>query len=49
MTPLLQEVSNEQARAKVGAFGRQGSGKTTTLALLAIGVSRPITRAHPWP
>lgn len=36
---LLKEATNEQARAKVGAFGRQGSGKTTTLALLAIGCS----------
>jgi hypothetical protein len=37
---LLKEVQNEQARAKVGAFGSQGSGKTTTLALLALGVSK---------
>src|SRR5688572_11638418 len=37
---LLKEVTNEQARAKVGAFGHQGSGKTTTLALLAIGISK---------
>jgi hypothetical protein len=47
MTPLLQEVSNEQARAKVGAFGRQGSGKTTTLALLAIGVSKTYHNGAP--
>lgn len=37
---LLKEVQNEQARAKVGLFGSQGSGKTTTAALLAIGVSK---------
>jgi hypothetical protein len=36
---LLKEVQNEQARAKIGAFGIQGSGKTTTLALLAIATS----------
>lgn len=47
MTPQLQEVSNEQARAKVGAFGRQGSGKTTTLALLAIGVSKTYHNGAP--
>ncbi len=47
MTPILQEVSNEQARAKVGAFGRQGSGKTTTLALLAIGVSKTYHNGAP--
>jgi AAA domain len=37
---LLMEVKNEQARAKVGLFGAQGSGKTTTAALLALGVSK---------
>lgn len=36
---LLKEVANDQARAKVGIFGMQGSGKTTTNALLALGVS----------
>src|SRR5262249_14603094 len=37
---LLKEVANEQARAKVGIFGSQGSGKTTTSALLAMAVSK---------
>jgi hypothetical protein len=46
-TVCLREVSNEQARAKVGAFGRQGSGKTTTLALLAIGVSKTYHNGAP--
>ncbi len=37
---LLQKAKVEQASAKVGIFGRQGSGKTTTAALIAIGLSK---------
>lgn len=37
---FFTDVQNEQARAKVGIFGGAGTGKTTTLALLAIGVSK---------
>ena len=33
---LLAEIPNQQARAKVGVYGRQGSGKTSLVALLAI-------------
>lgn len=44
---FFKEVSNEQARAKVGAFGSQGSGKTTTLALLAIAVSKTFHAGAP--
>lgn len=36
---FFKEVENEQARGKVGIFGMQGSGKTTTNALLALAVS----------
>ena len=44
---FFKEVSNEQARAKIGAFGSQGSGKTTTLALLAIGLSKTYHNGAP--
>jgi AAA domain-containing protein len=37
---LLKEATVEQAAAKVGIFGSQGSGKTTTSALIAIGLSK---------
>ena len=37
---LLRAATNEQAAAKVGEFGEPGSGKTTTAALLAIGISK---------
>lgn len=37
---LLKEAMNEQAAAKVGIFGRQGSGKTTTGILIGIGLSK---------
>lgn len=37
---LLREATNEQAAAKIGEFGEPGSGKTTTAALLAIGISK---------
>lgn len=36
---LLKPAVVEQAAAKLGIFGPQGSGKTTTAALLAIGLS----------
>jgi hypothetical protein len=37
---LLKKATVEQAAAKVGIFGPQGSGKTTTSALIAIGLSK---------
>jgi hypothetical protein len=37
---LLQKAKVEQSAAKVGVFGRQGSGKTTTAALMAMGLSK---------
>jgi hypothetical protein len=37
---LLHRATIDQAAAKVGLFGPQGSGKTTTAALLAIGLSK---------
>jgi len=37
---LLQPVKNEQAAAKIGIFGSQGSGKSTTAAFLAAGISK---------
>lgn len=37
---LLKEAKVEQAAAKLGLFGKQGTGKTTTAAMLAIGLSK---------
>lgn len=37
---LLREARVEQAAAKVGIFGRQGSGKSTTGVLIAVGLSK---------
>lgn len=37
---LLKKAVVEQAAAKVGIFGPQGSGKTTTAMLIAIGLSK---------
>lgn len=37
---LLKDATVEQAAAKVGLFGGQGSGKTTTSALIALGLSK---------
>lgn len=45
---LLKEATmNEQAAAKVGIFGSQGSGKTTTGALIAIGLSKAFHNGAP--
>lgn len=44
---LLQEVQNDQTCAKVGIFGSQGSGKTTTAALLALAVSKTYHNGAP--
>lgn len=44
---LLQKAKVEQASAKVGIFGRQGSGKTTTSALIAIGLSKTYHKNAP--
>jgi AAA domain len=44
----LKEANGMQAaRAKVGAFGGTGSGKTTTLSLLAAGVSKEFHQGAP--
>src|SRR5512138_2923191 len=40
MMALLKRATVEQAAAKLGIFGPQGSGKTTTAALIAIGLSK---------
>jgi len=37
---LLKPATVEQSAAKVGLFGPQGSGKTTTAALLLVGLSK---------
>lgn len=44
---LLQVAKVEQAWAKFGAFGPQGCGKTTTLALLLIGLSKTFHKSAP--
>jgi hypothetical protein len=44
---LLHEAIIEQAAAKVGLFGPQGSGKTTTAALIAIGLSKTYHNGAP--
>jgi len=44
---LLTEAKNEQAAAKIGAFGPQGSGKTSTLSQVAIGLSLTYHQAAP--
>ena len=37
---LLKRASIEQSAAKIGIFGPQGSGKTTTAMLIALGLSK---------
>lgn len=44
---LLQKAKVEQSAAKVGIFGRQGSGKTTTSALIALGLSKSYHNGAP--
>jgi hypothetical protein len=44
---LLRDAKVEQAAAKVGIFGSQGSGKTTTSALIAIGLSKTYHNSAP--
>jgi hypothetical protein len=44
---LLKPAVVEQSAAKVGVFGRQGSGKTTTAALIAIGLSKTYHKNAP--
>ena len=36
---LLRAARNEQGAAKIAGYGPQGSGKTTTLGMLALGLS----------
>lgn len=40
MSPLLQKAVREQSAAKIAAFGPGGSGKSLTLTLLAIALSK---------
>lgn len=47
MSPLLKKATVEQAAAKVGLFGGQGSGKTTTSALIALGLSKTYHKGAP--
>ena len=44
---LLKPATVEQSAAKVGLFGSQGSGKTTTSALIAIGISKTYHNCAP--
>jgi hypothetical protein len=44
---LLLKASNQQARGKVGIFGAQGTGKTTTLAMISIGLSKTYHNGAP--
>lgn len=44
---LLIKAKNEQAAAKIGAFGGQGSGKTTTMSQIAIGLSLSLHKGAP--
>jgi hypothetical protein len=44
---LLQRAKVEQSAAKVGLFGRQASGKTTTAALILIGLSKTYHKGAP--
>ncbi len=44
---LLTEAVNEQAAAKLGAFGGQGSGKTTTMSQISIGLSITFHKGAP--
>lgn len=44
---LFKTATVEQAAAKVGLFGGQGSGKTTTSALIALGLSKTYHKSAP--
>jgi hypothetical protein len=44
---LLRKAVVQQAAAKVGIFGRQGSGKTTTSAMIALGLSKTYHKGAP--
>lgn len=44
---LLRDAKIEQAAAKIGIFGPQGSGKTTTAALIALGLSKTYHNSAP--
>lgn len=44
---LLKPVAIEQAAAKIGVFARQGAGKTTTSALILIGLSKTYHNGAP--
>jgi ABC-type lipopolysaccharide export system ATPase subunit len=44
---LLKEIAIEQVAAKVGLFGSQGSGKSLTAFLLAIGLSKAFHNGAP--
>lgn len=44
---ILKPVAVEQAAAKIGVFARQGAGKTTTSALILIGLSKTFHAGAP--
>jgi hypothetical protein len=44
---IFKKAIVEQSAAKVGIFGRQGSGKTTTAAMIAIGLSKTFHNSAP--
>lgn len=44
---IFKEAEVEQGAAKVGIFGRQGSGKTTTAAMIALGLSKTYHNSAP--
>lgn len=47
MSPLLKTAVVEQSAAKVGLFGSQGSGKTLTSFLMALGLSKTYHQSAP--
>src|SRR5688572_5818537 len=47
MGSIFKPVAIEQRGAKVGIFARQGAGKTTTSALIAIGLSKTYHKGAP--
>ena len=47
MASIFKPVTIEQVGAKVGIFARQGAGKTTTGALIAIGLSKTFHNGAP--
>ncbi len=44
---FLKDAKVEQSAAKIGLFGKQGSGKTTTASMVAIGLSKKYHNGAP--